>query len=75
MRILICDDNDLMIEQIVQLIQTYFTNCNRKIPEIVTFTDGESLLEDQGEKDILFLDVEMPGMNGIYVGNELKKKK
>ena len=42
--------------------------------EIVCYTDGESLLSDQNDKDIVFLDVEMPGMNGIYVGNELKKK-
>lgn len=45
-----------------------------KCPELVCFSDGESLLADKGEKDILFLDVEMPGMNGIYVGNELKKE-
>ena len=38
------------------------------------FSDGETLLSDEGEKDILFLDIEMPGMNGIYVGNELKMR-
>ena len=26
------------------------------------------------ETDIVFLDVEMPGLSGIYIGNELKKK-
>ena len=44
-----------------------------KCPELVCFSDGETLLSDEGEKDILFLDIEMPGMNGIFVGNELKK--
>ena len=43
-----------------------------KLPEIVSFSSGEALLDDRGEKDLVFLDIEMPGVSGIYVGNELK---
>lgn len=39
----------------------------------ISFTCEESLLADPEEKDIVFPDIEMPGMNGIYVGNKLKK--
>ena len=74
MRILICDDDALMIEQLQKYIRIFFEKKGVKCPELVYFSDGESLLADNGEKDILFLDIEMPGMNGIYVGNELKKK-
>ena len=74
MRILICDDNPLMVEEIHKYIQLYFQRSNSKCPEVVCFTDGESLLSDEGDKDLVFLDVEMPGFNGIYIGNELKKK-
>lgn len=74
MRILICDDDVLMIEKISTLIKNYFESFHIKCPAIIHFTDGSTLLADMGEKDILFLDIEMPGMNGIYVGNELKKK-
>ena len=74
MRILICDDNPLMVEEIHKYIQLYFQRSNSKCPEVVCFTDGESLLSDEGDKDLVFLDIEMPGFNGIYIGNELKKK-
>lgn len=73
MRILICDDDALMIEQLQIYIKTYFKNMELACPEIACYSDGESLLADKGCKDILFLDIEMPGMNGIYVGKELKK--
>ena len=73
MRILICDDDVLMIEQLKKLITSYFQERHINCPELSCFSDGESLLADTKEKDILFLDVEMPGMNGIYIGNELKK--
>ncbi len=74
MRILICDDDDLMIKQIRKYCQFFFDQIQVKCPELVCFSDGETLLSDEGEKDILFLDIEMPGMNGIYVGNELKTR-
>lgn len=73
MRILICDDDNLAQEQLQEYLEDYFKKISVKCPEIVRFFDGESLLADRGEKDILFLDIEMPGINGIYVGNELKK--
>ena len=74
MRILICDDDVLIIEQIRKYCQNFFNKIQVKCPELVCFSDGETLLSDEGEKDILFLDIEMPGMNGIYVGNELKMR-
>lgn len=73
MRIAICDDDALMREQIQKHIKAYFEKTCAKCPEIICFSDGEALLSDKREKDILFLDIEMPGVNGIYVGNELKR--
>lgn len=74
MRILICDDEPLIMEQLKSYIESYFKHSPAKCPEIVCFSDGKSLLADTGAKDIVFLDIEMPGMNGIYIGNELKKQ-
>ncbi len=74
MRIIICDDDLLIIEKLQKYLKSYFRDLHLKCPEIVCFSNGETLLADQGAKDILFLDIEMPGLSGIYVGNELKKR-
>ena len=74
MRILICDDDNLITEQLTKYLQEYFFKVNLKCPEIVTFNSGEALLSDSGDKDIIFLDVEMPGISGIYAGKELKRE-
>lgn len=73
MRILICDDNRFVIDELKQYLEEYFTQNHYPLPELVSYSDGDSLLADQGKKDIVFLDIEMPGSNGIHVSSELKK--
>lgn len=73
MRILICDDDAETAKELEKILHCFFQKNSLKIPNIVLYDNGEDLLKDSGEKDIVFLDIEMPGISGIYVGNELKK--
>jgi len=74
MRILICDDDDFILQQLTNYLNEYFRKAGADCPEIVCYREGESLLADRGEKDIVFLDIELGGPDGIYVGAELKKQ-
>lgn len=74
MRIIICDDNIELTHELKQLLISFFHENTLKLPEIIIYNNGENLLNDTKDKDIVFLDIEMPGMNGIYVGNKLKQQ-
>ena len=74
MRILICDDDKNITTQLQRYIIDFFKNRKLESPEICCYNSGESLLSDTNPKDIVFLDIEMPGLNGIYVGKELKER-
>ena len=74
MRIIICDDDLELAGQLEKIIEEFFEKYSIKAPEIIIYNNGKDLLNDADNKDIVFLDIEMPGMNGIYIGNELKQK-
>lgn len=74
MRILICDDDPMILQQLESNLTDFFKNSKQKVPEIMTFDHGEELLDTATANDIIFLDIELPDKSGILVGEKLKKK-
>ena len=68
-RIAIVDDEKVIKEQIKKLIEKKQTDC-----EIDTYGTGEDLLKDDSVYDIIFLDIQMDGMNGIDTARALRQK-
>ena len=73
MRILFCDDNSVILEQLRSYVSDYFKENGGQQPELVCYDNGDALLAAEMRADIAFLDVEMPGINGIQLGAKLKE--
>ena len=67
MRILICDDDLNITQQLQNYIIEFFKSSKLKVPEIMIFEHGEELLATATANDIVFLDIEMPNKSGIFV--------
>lgn len=74
MKIVCCDDDINIGNQLKEYLQLYFESITAPFPEFCFFNSGEDLLKYTDEIDIAFLDVEMPGLNGIQLGEELKRR-
>ena len=66
MRVAICDDIEIYREYVEELCQRYFGN---DLECVNCFSSGEDLLNTKEAFDLLFLDIEMPGVDGISVKN------
>ena len=74
MNIVICDDNCAFVSTLEREIWRY---CKKKdwLVNIRTLTQPQKLLvDDLGSVQVVFLDVEMPGLNGLTVGRNIKAK-
>lgn len=68
----ICDDEVYIIEILKKLIQECIIKLKKEC-EIYTYCSGEDVLNDFNRLDLIFLDIEMPGMDGIKVGKMLQR--
>ncbi len=70
----ICDDEPIILEILDELIEECLLEMKAE-GEIILFHSGDEVLEEIESLDILFLDIEMPGMDGIEVGHKIKNYK
>lgn len=69
MRIAVVDDERNWLVKIKRYVKEYFGEMD---VEIRAFFSGEAFLEDAGEYQIVFMDIEMPGRDGFSVLQEYR---
>ena len=70
MNIAVCDDDKIFRVALIEYIKKY-----DKSIQIVQFKRGRELLNSDKSFDIIFLDIEMPGMDGMKTAKKLRENK
>lgn len=76
MKIALVEDNELHRGQISQEVQTYFTE-RYEVCELHMFDNGSDLLDRYdavGGYDLVLLDIQLPGMDGISVARQIRER-
>ena len=68
MKIAVCDDDNRIRNILKKDISDIIPDA-----EIKLYSDGDSMLLNGMDTDILFLDIEMPGMNGLELAEKIRK--
>lgn len=69
-KIAVCDDEQIFIDDVVAKLKEQSEQC-----EISEYTSGEELLDSSLDFNIIFLDIEMTGINGINTAFLLRERK
>lgn len=70
LKIAICDDEINILNKTKEIIKSY----SKSDIEIATYESGEELIKDYINFDIIFLDIDMKGINGIDTAKRIRKK-
>lgn len=73
LHIAICDDEKYMSDKIKTMVSDFFRRKNVGIT-VCQFANGEELLKYNKQIDILFLDIQMKGINGMETAKRLRQK-
>lgn len=70
----ICDDEKITCSELEEIIENFFAKMRDGV-EIMVWNNAEEFsndFPDKAELDILFLDIELPGKNGVDIGNYIR---
>lgn len=69
----ICDDEEIFVNNLKEVLMKQMVDCKAEY-EIYTYSNGEDLIRDNNKYkfDIVFLDIEMPVLNGMEVAEKLR---
>jgi two-component system LytT family response regulator len=71
MKILICDDEQSSIDIIIKLLKN-ISKQRKLLFDIKSYNSGDEVCLDNTNYDIAFIDIEMPGINGLTVTKHIK---
>lgn len=70
LKIAICDDEVNILNKTREIVESY----SKSNIEVTTYKSGEELISDYKDFDIIFLDIDMKGINGIEAAKRIREK-
>ena len=72
-KIIVVEDNDADAKQLQSYIKTFGEEAKESF-SVSRYSDAQTFLSEYVSADIVFLDIEMPGIDGMTAAKELRKK-